>query len=106
MTIDGAKKLAADKGCNIAFAGEGTRVMSQNIDVEGDAGLVLTLGNVTASKMPDLNGLSLRDAMEIMGNIRVNVEYEGKGRVVAQSPKPEEELRKGTICRLTLKERG
>jgi cell division protein FtsI (penicillin-binding protein 3)/stage V sporulation protein D (sporulation-specific penicillin-binding protein) len=44
--------------------------------------------------------------MEIMGNIRVNVEYEGKGRVVAQSPKPEEELHKGTICKLTLKERG
>lgn len=106
LTTDGAKKLADDKGCKVTFVGEGNRVMSQNVDSTGDAGIVLSLGNVSASRMPDLNGLSLRDAMEIMGNIRVNVEYEGKGRVVAQSPKPEEELRKGTICKLTLKERG
>ena len=106
MTADGAQKLADDKGCKVTFVGEGNRVMSQNVDGTGEAGIVLSLGNVTASKMPDLNGLSLRDAMEIMGNIRVNVEYEGKGRVVAQSPKPEEELHKGTICKLTLKERG
>lgn len=106
MTADGAQKLADDKGCKVTFVGEGNRVMSQNMDGTGEAGIVLSLGNVMASKMPDLNGLSLRDAMEIMGNIRVNVEYEGKGRVVAQSPKPEEELHKGTICKLTLKERG
>lgn len=106
LTVDGAKKLADDKGCKVTFVGEGNRVMSQNVDGTGDAGIMLSLGNVSASRMPDLNGLSLRDAMEIMGNIRVNVEYEGKGRVVAQSPKPEEELRKGTICKLTLKERG
>lgn len=106
LTVGGAKKLADDKGCKVTFVGEGNRVMSQNVDGTGDAGIVLSLGNVSASRMPDLNGLSLRDAMEIMGNIRVNVEYEGKGRVVAQSPKPEEELRKGTICKLTLKERG
>ena len=106
MTADGAQKLADDKGCKVTFVGEGNRVMSQNVDGTGEAGIVLSLGNVTASRMPDLNGLSLRDAMEIMGNIRVNVEYEGKGRVVAQSPKPEEELHKGTICKLTLKERG
>lgn len=106
LTVDGAKKLADDKGCKVTFVGEGNRVMSQNVDSTGEAGIVLSLGNVSASRMPDLSGLSLRDAMEIMGNIRVNVEYEGKGRVVAQSPKPEEELRKGTICKLTLKERG
>ena len=106
LTVDAAKKLASDKGCKVAFAGEGVRVISQNIDYTGDAGVVLSLGEMLASKMPDLKGLSLRDAMEIMGNIRVNVEYEGKGRVVAQSPKPEELLQKGTTCKLTLKERG
>lgn len=106
MTVDAAKKLASDKGCKVAFAGEGVRVVSQNMDYTGEAGVVLSLGEMMASKMPDLKGLSLRDAMEIMGNIRVNVEYEGKGRVVAQSPSPEEVLEKGTTCKLTLKERG
>ena len=64
------------------------------------------LGETVATKMPDLKGLSLNDALEVMGNIRMNVEYEGKGRVVAQTPKADETLRKGTVCKLTLKERG
>ncbi|MBR4783986.1 MULTISPECIES: penicillin-binding protein [Fibrobacter] len=106
LTADAAKKLASDKGCKVAFTGAGVRVVSQNLDVTGESGVVLSLGEMVASKMPDLKGLSLRDAMEIMGNIRVNVEYEGKGRVVAQTPKPEELLQKGTTCKLTLKERG
>ena len=106
MTADGAKKIAMDKGCDISFVGEGNRVVSQKIVDSGKTGLELSLGNMGASKMPDLKGLSLRDAMEIMGNIRVGVEYEGRGRVVAQSPKADEEIRKGTICKLTLKERG
>ncbi len=106
LTVDAAKKLASDKGCKVAFTGAGVRVVSQNLDVTGESGVVLSLGEMVASKMPDLKGLSLRDAMEIMGNIRVNVEYEGKGRVVAQSPQPEELLQKGTTCKLTLKERG
>lgn len=105
-TADAAKKLASDNGCKVAFVGEGSRVVSQNVDYTGEAGVVLSLGEMVASKMPDLKGLSLRDAMEIMGNIRVNVEYEGKGRVVSQSPKPEEMLQKGTTCKLTLKEKG
>ena len=106
MTVDAAKKLASDRGCKVSFTGEGNRVVSQKISESGDSWLELSLGNMTATKMPDLKGLSLRDAMEIMGNIRVNVEYEGMGRVVAQFPKAEEEIRKGTICKLTLKERG
>ena len=106
MTLDGAKRLADDRNCKVAFDGEGTRVISQRLNASDTAGVTLVLGERAASKMPDLKGLSLRDAMEIMGNIRVNVEYEGKGRVVAQSPLPEEDLRKGTVCKLKLKERG
>ena len=41
-----------------------------------------------------------------MGNIRMNVEYTGKGRVVSQSPKADEEIHKGLTCKLTLKEKG
>ena len=106
MPLDGAKKIAGDRNCKVIFDGEGSRVISQRQNTSDTADVTLVLGEMAASKMPDLKGLSLRDAMEIMGNIRVNVEYEGKGRVVAQSPMPEEELRKGTICKLKLKERG
>ena len=48
----------------------------------------------------------MKEALEVMGNIRMNVEFEGKGRVVSQSPKAETELTKGATCKLTLKEKG
>ena len=44
--------------------------------------------------------------MEVVGCIRVTVGDGGEGRVVAESPKPEEDLREGTMCKWTLKERG
>ena len=101
-----AKELARKKGCPVGFSGKGNRVVSQRSDMS-DAGKVsLMLGEVSATKMPNLDGLSLKDALEIMGNIRMNVEYTGKGRVVSQSPKADEEIHKGLTCKLTLKEKG
>ena len=81
-------------------------MLSVRRDKTDSLGLVLKLGDIDASTMPDLKGLSLKDALEIAGNIRMNVEYNGMGRVVAQSPKAGEQLRKGQICLLTLKEKG
>ena len=87
-------------------AGEGDSVMSQRSDKLDSAGILLTVGEAVATRMPNLNGLSLKDALEVMGNIRMNVEYEGKGRVASQFPKANEAIHKGMICKLTLKERG
>lgn len=106
MTKASAEKLAKDKGCPIVLQGEGNRVISQRSDVLDSIGLVLTLGESGATKMPDLKGLSLKDALEVLGSIRMNVEYSGLGRVISQSPKADEVLQKGTICKLTLKERS
>jgi cell division protein FtsI (penicillin-binding protein 3)/stage V sporulation protein D (sporulation-specific penicillin-binding protein) len=101
-----AKELARKKGCAVAFRGDGNRVVSQRSDMSGDGKMALMLGEVSATKMPNLAGLSLKEALEIMGNIRMNVEYSGKGRVVSQSPKADEEIHKGLTCKLTLKEKG
>lgn len=106
MTKDAAMKLSAANHCPISIQGSGDRVISQRNDMLDSMGVVLTFGETVASKMPDLKGLSLRDALEVMGSIRMNVEYSGKGRVVAQEPKADEALHKGAICKLTLKERG
>jgi cell division protein FtsI (penicillin-binding protein 3)/stage V sporulation protein D (sporulation-specific penicillin-binding protein) len=106
LTVDAAKKLAHDKGCSVVFDGEGDRVISQRSDKLDSAGILLTVGEAVATRMPNLNGLSLKDALEVMGNIRMNVEYEGKGRVASQFPKANEAIHKGMICKLTLKERG
>ena len=106
MVADAARTLANSKKCAVSFVGEGNRVVSVRRDLADSLSLVLTLGNVEAEKMPDLKGLSLKDALEIAGNIRMNVEYSGMGRVVSQSPKAGEPLRRGQICMLTLKEKG
>ncbi len=101
-----AKELARKKGCTVAFRGNGNRVVSQRSDMDRDGKMALMLGEVSATKMPNLDGLSLKEALEIMSNIRMNVEYSGKGRVVSQSPKADEEIHKGLTCKLTLKEKG
>ena len=106
MTAGAAKKMAADKGCPVSFNGEGHRVISQRSDVLDSFGVVLNLGETSASKMPNLVGLSLKEALEVMGSIRMNVEFEGKGRVASQFPKAETEISKGATCKLTLKEKG
>ena len=106
MLAQTAKSVAANKKCPVIFEGEGSRVLAVRRDLTDSIALVLKLGDVDASTMPDLKGLTLEDALEIAGNIRINVEYTGMGRVVSQTPKVGETLHKGQICKLTLKERG
>ena len=106
MRVDAAKSIAKSRNCPVSFEGEGTRVVSARRDKADSLSLVLKLGDIDASTMPDLKGLSLKDALEIAGNIRMNVEYTGMGRVVSQTPKVGETLRKGQVCKLTLKEKG
>jgi cell division protein FtsI (penicillin-binding protein 3)/stage V sporulation protein D (sporulation-specific penicillin-binding protein) len=106
MTMAAAKDYAKKNYCTIRFEGKGRRVISERVDMGGTTGKTLLLGDAVASKMPNLQGLSLKDALEVMGNIRMNVEYTGKGRVVAQEPKAEETLQKGAVCKLTLKEKS
>ena len=106
MLAQTAKSMAANKKCPVIFEGEGSRVLAVRRDKTDSLALVLKLGDVDASTMPDLKGLTLKDALEIAGNIRMSVEYTGMGRVVSQTPKVGETLHKGQICKLTLKERG
>ena len=106
MTATSARAYVKKHRCPVRFEGKGSRVISERVDMGLINGKTLLLGDAVARKMPNLQGLSLKDALEVMGNIRMNVEYTGKGRVVAQEPKAEEALQKGTICKLTLKEKS
>ena len=106
MQVSAAKDYAKKHKCPVRFEGKGHRVISERLDAGLVNGETLLLGDAVASKMPDLQGLSLKDALEVMGNIRMNVEYTGKGRVVAQEPKADETLQRGAICKLTLKEKS
>ncbi len=53
--------------------------------------------------MPDLTGLSLRKGLRILQGAELGFHIEGSGRIVNQSPKEGQVLKKGEQCLLTLK---
>jgi len=59
-------------------------------------------GPAEPSLMPDLRGLSAREAATLAARQGLIVELKGSGRVVAQSPAPGTELEAVTTCVLTL----
>jgi cell division protein FtsI (penicillin-binding protein 3) len=59
-------------------------------------------GGEGAAAMPQLIGLSLRQAMEALAPFGVSLEITGRGLVTGQSPPPGAPLPAGAVCRLHL----
>jgi cell division protein FtsI (penicillin-binding protein 3) len=59
-----------------------------------------------ARRMPDLGGKSLRQALEALEPLRVDVRLAGQGRVVRQIPAAGDPLEPGAVARLTLTAAG
>jgi len=57
-------------------------------------------------RMPDLGGKTLRQALEALEPLRVDVRLAGQGRVVRQVPAAGDPLEPGAIARLTLTAAG
>lgn len=57
---------------------------------------------VNLNKVPDVRGMTLRDAVFILENLGLKVLSEGRGRVEDQSKIPGARLKKGQIIKLTL----
>jgi hypothetical protein len=55
-----------------------------------------------AALMPKVQGLSLRQALEVLAPLDVRLEVSGRGIVVNQAPPPGSPLPAGTECRLAL----
>jgi cell division protein FtsI (penicillin-binding protein 3) len=53
--------------------------------VSNDAGVKLVINDIDQAIVPDVSGLSLRDALFILENKGLKVNYSGKGRVSSQS---------------------
>lgn len=105
MSVANAQKLAEKKRCPVGFEGDGSVVMSQKISDQKEERLILKAGELGYSKMPDLRGLPLKDALEAMSSVRIPIEYSGKGRVTEQFPEPLSLVSKGQTCKLILKEK-
>ncbi len=62
---------------------------------------ITQLNRVTSPfHMPDLKGLSIREALRILSEFGVKVNIKGSGVVVTQNPSPGRELKGITMCRL------
>ena len=57
---------------------------------------------VSMESVPDVRGMTLRDALYLLENKGLRVEFEGRGRVSRQSQSPGDKALKGTIIKLIL----
>jgi membrane peptidoglycan carboxypeptidase len=101
-----AEELLALRGLQAKFIGVGKYVsvqepMAGTLCSSGEIPM-LQLGNSEEGRMPDLRQATLRDAVERLRDLGIEVEYEGEGRVLKQTPAAGEPLRPGSICRLQL----
>lgn len=101
-----AERKARELPCALEFTGEGTHVVAQKLASKPKAKLELVLGEYRRTEMPDVRGLSLRDALEVLGGTRNQVKVEGLGWVAEQYPEPSAPLARGEICKLVLKEKS
>jgi cell division protein FtsI/penicillin-binding protein 2 len=63
-------------------------------------------GLTEAGLVPDVRGLSARDAVRILVHSGLKTRITGDGVVVSQDPTPGEPIQLGTTCRLTLERAG
>jgi cell division protein FtsI (penicillin-binding protein 3) len=53
-------------------------------------------------KVPDVKGMSLRDAIYLIENFGYRVRTSGRGRVTSQNPKPNSQMAEGGVIMVTL----
>jgi len=110
-----ATELLGREGFDVRLSGEGARVLAQDPPpgepAPRGATVSLTLASATDSGdvvMPDLRGLSVRDAITQLRALAIPVERVrgSSGRVVDQFPEPGRAVRRETRAVLTLDPRG
>jgi len=65
-----------------------------------DVVVAVAVRSETALVMPDLKGLSIREASAFLSHAGIKYEINGRGRVVKQSPRSGKEVEPNAICRL------
>ncbi|HET9951921.1 MAG TPA: penicillin-binding transpeptidase domain-containing protein [Candidatus Eisenbacteria bacterium] len=110
-----AREVLGREGFDVRLSGEGARVLAQD-PAPGEpaprgATVSLTLASATETDevvMPDLRGLSIREAITQLRALDIPVERVrgSSGRVVNQSPEPGRAVRRETRAVLTLDPRG
>jgi len=111
LTAPSARRVVLEAGLLPRFEGEGDRVRACRPPVGTRLlpGGIVTLemeDEAADGTMPDLTGLSLRDAWLRIETLAAEPQIEGAGWVVWQSPSPGEKVPPGTSCRVRLSPDG
>ena len=75
---------------------------AERVPIEHKTSSSQVQGALTNRVMPDLQNSTLRDALQRLMDLGVQVDYEGEGKVMGQDPAPGTPLYRGIRCRLTL----
>lgn len=67
-----------------------------------DNAVLWTTDEIAPEVIPDLSGMTLRDAIFLLENQGLNVQYQGTGRIVQQSVPPGRKIAKGSSISLKL----
>ncbi|MFC1725429.1 penicillin-binding transpeptidase domain-containing protein, partial [candidate division KSB1 bacterium] len=108
MTVDKAEKLAKKLGINIKISGTGNYVIGQS-PIPGE--LIRKKGtiNLTVNKelkykdnvtVPDLRGMNIRTALNMLAANHLEFEIEGTGKVISQTPKENTKTGLKTVVKL------
>jgi cell division protein FtsI (penicillin-binding protein 3) len=100
LTLPAAEELLEMRNISFNPKGEGRYIKQQVLENDD---LILHLGDatVTGSRIPNLYGLSLREALKKINFARVRVKITGSGKVIKQSIAPGSSYHPGSTLYLT-----
>lgn len=104
-TVESAKQELESKKMNVKVIGNGSKVIKQYPSANEKVttfGNVFLISNDSNLSVPDLLGLSSKQAEELLQLIGISVTLEGNGYVSAQSVAPGEKVSDGMNITLTL----
>ncbi len=96
--LENKQKLLSGLGINLIDSSKSPWISSKNL-VEA---ILLQDRVMTPGLMPDVRGMSVRDALLLLESQGINVLFQGKGRVVQQAPEAGTAIRRGVQCWLKL----
>jgi cell division protein FtsI (penicillin-binding protein 3) len=67
-----------------------------------DARLVMNKKNIAGNTMPELKGMGLKDVVYLCENMGLKITVKGKGKVIAQSVLPGQQVAKGQLVNVAL----
>lgn len=107
-SVSDAKKYSKSSKYPIVIDGEEGKIVAQSVmagaKISSKDTVHLRSAKIEYGVMPDLKGLSLRNALVLLDPMGARVEYVGKGRVDQQIPQAGEVLYTDQMCQLELKE--